>query len=126
MAEGQEARNGYARTFYPGKTDVSTARKITLGTGETLSEINIVLLPTRLATISGVAVDGQGQPFNRGSVQMMPRGGMFLGGGGGPLGPDGTFTIANAAPGQYTLRANAQRNPPGPGTPPAPPDFSVA
>jgi hypothetical protein len=127
QTEGQEARNGYARTFYPGTADVSAARKITVETGQTLSDINIVLLPTRLATISGVAVDAQGQPLDRGFVQVMPRGGgIFLGGGGGPLRPDGTFTIANVPPGQYTVRANVPRNAPGPGTPPAPPDFSVA
>jgi hypothetical protein len=97
-----------------------------VGIGETLSEINIVLLPTRLATISGVALDAQGQRLDRGFVQVMPRGAIFFGGGGGPLRPDGTFTIANVPPGQYTVRANAQRNAPGPGTPPAPPDFSVA
>lgn len=126
QTEGQEARNGYARTFYPGTADVSAARKITVGIGQTLSDINIVLLPTRLATISGVAVDAQGQPLDRGFVQVVPRGAIFFGGGGGPLRPDGTFTIANIPPGQYTLRANAPRNPSGPGTPPAAPDFSVA
>jgi len=128
QTEGPEARNGYARTFYPGTADVSAAQKITVGVGQTLSDINIVLLPTRLSTISGVAVDAQGQPMNGAFVQVMPRGGIFIGGGGGggSVRPDGSFMIGNIAPGQYTLRANAPRNPSGPGTPSAPPDFSIA
>ena len=39
----------------------------------------------------------------------MPRGtgGMFFGpAGGGPIRPDGTFTLSGVAPGEYTLRAN--------------------
>jgi protocatechuate 3,4-dioxygenase beta subunit len=127
QAEGAEARNGYARTFYPGTADVSTAQKITVGLGQTLGEINIMLLATRLATISGVAVNSQGQPFGRGSVQVMPRGGIPFGGiSGGPLRADGTFTVPNVPPGQYTLRAIAPQAPPAPGERPAPPEFSVA
>jgi protocatechuate 3,4-dioxygenase beta subunit len=96
--EGAEARNGYARTFYPGTADVSRAQKITVGVGQTLTEINFMLLPTRLATIAGVAVDVLGQPLQRGIVQVMPRGGMMMGGfGGGPLREDGTFTVSNVA-----------------------------
>ena len=70
QTEGAEARNGYARTFYPGTADVSRAQKVTVGIGQTLTEINFMLLPTRLATISGVAVDPQGQPLGRGFVQI--------------------------------------------------------
>ena len=124
QVEGQEARNGYARTFYPGTADVSGAQKITVGLGQTISEMNIVLLPTRLATVSGVAVDSQGQPLGGGFVQMLPRG-VFIGGiSGGPLSPDGTFRVPNVAPGLYTLRANTPGMPPAPGAPP--PEISVA
>lgn len=127
QTEGAEARNGYARTYYPGTADLSRAQKITVGIAQTFTEMNIMLLPTRLATISGVAVDQQGQPLGRGNVQIMPRGGMLVGGiSGGPLRPDGTFTVPNVAPGTYTLRANVQRTQPEPGTPPGPPEFSVA
>jgi protocatechuate 3,4-dioxygenase beta subunit len=125
--EGADARTGYARTFYPGTADVSAAQKITVGIGQTIGEINIMLLPTRLATISGVAVNSQGQPFDRGNIQIMPRGGMVFGGvSGGPLKQDGTFAVPNVPPGQYTLRAIAPQGPPAPGARPAPPEFSVA
>jgi hypothetical protein len=127
QVEGQEARNGYARTFFPGTADFSAARKVTVGIGETLSEVNIMLLPTRLATISGIAVDSLGQPLDRGSVQIMPRGGITVGSiTGGPLRPGGTFTVPNVAPGQYTLRAIAPQGPPVPGARAPQPEFSVA
>ena len=127
QVEGQEARNGYARTFYPGTADVSGAQKVTVELGQTISEMNIVLLQARLATVSGVAVDSQGQLLGGGFVQIMPRGAVFAGGfSGGPLSPDGTFRVPNVPPGLYTLRANAPRTPPAPGAPPVPPEFSVA
>ena len=55
-----------------------------------------------------------------------PRGygvGIGLGGVGGPIRQDGTFTIPNVPPGEYVLRANAARNG---GVVNGPPDFSVA
>jgi hypothetical protein len=98
-----------------------------VGVGQTLGEINIWLLPTRLATVSGVATDSQGRPLTTGGVSMMPRGGMTgLGGGGSSLRSDGTFTVPNVSPGEYLVRATAPRFPPAPGTPAGPPEFSVA
>jgi hypothetical protein len=123
--EGEEARNGYAPTFYPGTADATAAQKITLGLAQTLSEINIVLIAARTATISGIAVDAEGRPMS-GFVQIVPRGGMTgLGGPGGPLRSDGTFSIPNVAPGTYVLRANRPPvNTSGPPT--GPPEFSLA
>ena len=42
QTEGAEARNGYARTFYPGTTDVGRAQKVVVGIGQTLTEINFM------------------------------------------------------------------------------------
>jgi hypothetical protein len=124
--EGSEARTGYAPTFYPGTTEITSAQKLTVGVAQTLGEINIGLLPTRLATISGVAIDSQGHPLTAGGVSIMRRGGMNgLGGGGGQLRSDGTFTVPNVSPGEYVVRANAHRFPPAPGTPAGPPEFSI-
>jgi hypothetical protein len=123
--EGEEARNGYAPTFYPGTPDATAAQKITLGLAQTLSEINMVLIATRTASISGIAVDAEGRPMS-GFVQIVPRGGMTgLGGPGGPLRSDGTFSIPNVAPGAYVLRVNGPSvNTSGPPT--GPPEFSLA
>jgi hypothetical protein len=97
---------------------------------QTLSEINIVLVPTRLATISGVALDSQGRPIATGNVGLMPRGGMSgLVTSGGSLQSDGSFAVTDVAPGEYLLRANAWRPPAAPaapGAPMAPPEISIA
>jgi len=117
--------NGYAPTFYPGTSDAASAQKVTVGVAQTLSGIDIPLTPTRLATITGTAVDADGRPM-AGSVFATPRGnnlGFGVGGMGGPLRDDGTFTIPNVPPGEYVLRANAAR---GGGVVNGPPQFSVA
>lgn len=124
--EGQEARNGYAPTFYPGTADSGAAQRVTVGFAQTLNEINIVLLATRTATISGVAVDSQRNPLG-GFVQLISRGGINgLGGLGGALRPDGTFSIPNVPPGAYVLRANSQPVRSASGAPIGPPEFSLA
>ena len=117
--------SGYAPTFYPGTPDAASAQKVTVGVAQTLSGIDIALTPTRLATITGSAVDSEGRPM-AGSVFATPRGngpGFGVGGVGGPLREDGTFTIPNVPPGEYVLRANAARNG---GVVNGPPQFSVA
>jgi hypothetical protein len=98
-----------------------------VGTAQTLSDIDFALLPVRVATISGVAVDLAGRPLMAGFVSVVPRGGMIsFGAGGGTLRSDGTFTVPNVSPGEYVLRANAPQPPPAPGTPAGPPEFSIA
>jgi protocatechuate 3,4-dioxygenase beta subunit len=102
--------NGYAATFYPGTADPASAQKVTVGAAQTQSGVDITLTPTRLATITGSAVDSEGRPM-AGSVFATQRGvGIGFGGTGGPIRPDGTFTIPNVPPGEYLLRANAARN----------------
>ncbi len=102
--------NGYAPTFFPATADAALAQRLTVGAAETMSGIDITLTPTRLATISGVAVDAQGRPMPTGYVSTVARGGMVgTGGVGGPLRPDGSFMIPNVPPGEYIVRADAPR-----------------
>ena len=120
-------RSGYAPTYYPGVASVGGAQRIAIKAGQTLSEVNITLLVTRMASVSGFAVDAEGRPLSNGAVTLMPRGGALgMAGGGGQLGKDGAFTIRNVVPGDYTVRANAPRLPPVPGSPVTPPEFSIA
>jgi len=100
--------NGYAPTYYPGTANGSEAQRVTVDVGQTISEINITLVATRTAKITGTVIDAQGRPVAQGFVNAMPRnsGGMFFGPMGGGQIRDGTFTISGVAPGDYTLRAN--------------------
>ena len=120
-------RSGFAPTYYPSTADPNSSQKIAMGLSQSVTGIDISLQVTRLATITGFAVDAQGQPMTNGSVMSTRRGAIGLGGfsPGGALRPDGTFIIQNLPPGEYTLRANAFRNVQ-PGSNPGPPDFSTA
>jgi Carboxypeptidase regulatory-like domain len=108
--ERTDDRSGYAPTYYPSTADTASAQRLTVGVGQTLSEISISLLPIRTARISGTAVDSQGRPMT-GLVMAVPRLGFF----GGPFGlspaqirPDGSFTINGLTPGEYTLQVQSQ------------------
>jgi Carboxypeptidase regulatory-like domain len=119
-------RTGFAPTYYPAAADSSLAQKLPVGVAQTLTGIDISLQVAQLATISGIAIDSQGQPMTNGSVMTTRRGvGLFGPSPGGALRQDGTFTIANVAPGEYVLRANAFRLPQ-PGVNPVPQEFSMA
>jgi hypothetical protein len=100
-------RSGYAPTYYPGTANTAEAQKITLGLGQTLNDVNVTLIPTRTAIVSGTVVDVQGRPFGGGMVMVVQRsGGGFSMNPGGMIRPDGTFTTGGLAPGDYTLQAN--------------------
>jgi len=112
-------RTGYAPSYYPGTTNAAEAVNLRVTAGQVTTGIDITLSPTRTATISGAALDANGQPQRRGNVMLMPRNpaGMFMGPqAGAQIRPDGTFTISNVAPGEYTVRATIMGN--SPGTPP--------
>jgi hypothetical protein len=108
---------GYAPTFYPGTGSVAEAQRVAVTLGAEASGVEFALLPVRTARISGIVVDAEGKPYVEGNVTLMqtlggePIGGMmFFPGGGGRLGPDGSFTIANVTPGEYSLQARVRRS----------------
>jgi hypothetical protein len=125
--EGSDARIGYASTFYPGTAEMAAAQRLTVGVAQTLSDINIGLLPARLATISGVAIDSEGRPLTCCGVSITPRGRTpGFGTIGGPLRSNGAFAVPNVPPGEYVVRANPQRPPLAPGATAPLPEFSIA
>jgi hypothetical protein len=99
-------RSGYAPTYYPGTPNIGEAQVVKVGIGETVNEITVMLTPTRTARISGVALDAEGKPLSGGMVMLIQRSGagMFMGGPGAQIHPDGTFSIGGLAPGEYVLR----------------------
>jgi len=105
-------RSGYAPTYFPGTTSIAEAHKITVALGQQLSDVNMALLPSRMARLTGSAVDAQGRPMV-GMVMPIPRGdsmAMML----GPpaqIKPDGSFTLAGLAPGRYMLQARGMGGP---------------
>jgi protocatechuate 3,4-dioxygenase beta subunit len=120
-------RSGFASTFYPATADIAAARALTVGVGQTIDGIDIALQPVPLATISGIAIDGQGGPLSGGGVSAIVRGAgtPALGLVNGPVNKDGTFRLPNVPPGEYVVRVTAQRPSPD-GRPAGPMEFAVA
>ena len=104
--ETSNDRSGYAPTYFPGTTNSAEAQRITVGVAQKIADLNIALAPTRLARVSGTAVDSEGKPLANGILMMLPTNGGAYNGitSGGPMKPDGTFVLGNVAPGDYTLR----------------------
>ncbi len=106
-ADVSNDRSGYAPTYYPGTASLADAQRLTLGVGQVMSDVNLMLVPARLARVTGIAVDSDGKPLPGGLVGMV-----LATGGGGLTGltltqirADGSFTLSNVAPGEYTIRA---------------------
>jgi hypothetical protein len=110
-------RSGYAPTYYPNGSNVAEAQRVTVGVGQTLSDINFGLSPTRLARLTGTAVDSDGKPLSGATILMIQvAGASMMGLSGGQVRPDGSFSIANVSPGEYTVRAMSNSGLNGPGS----------
>ncbi len=112
----------YASTYYPGAGSPAEAQRITLGVGQEQPNVNFALQPVRTVKITGTALNSMGTALTNGMVTLMPAEGvggpgggpvLFNFGGNGRVRPDGSFSIANVSPGNYTLMAVA--GPPGGG-----------
>lgn len=107
-------RSGYAPTYYPGTPNIAEAQRINVPIGQAVNDLNMALVQTRTARISGTAVDSSGKPLSGGFLMIMQRSGpMVMSSGASQIRPDGSFTIANVAPGEYTLTAQAPGGMPG-------------
>ena len=111
-------RSGYAPTYYPSTTDVAAAQRVTVRAGDTVSNIVVTLSPTRMARVSGLVLDAQGQPVKNGAVMAMSASAGVMGGRSHPaaIRPDGTFVINGLAPGS-TCAASRMASASAPGTP---------
>jgi hypothetical protein len=105
MIGDTDDRSGYAPTYFPGTANMAEAQKVTIGLGQVVSDINMALMPTRTARVTGTAVDSQGRPM-MGMVMAAPLGDsmMMMFGPPGQIKPDGSFSINGLAPGGYRLQ----------------------
>jgi hypothetical protein len=100
-------RSGYATTFYPGTGNVAEAQRLTIAPGQTVTGINLTLLPIQTVKVSGTATDAEGKPLAGGMILVMPRLGTgVVGATASQVQPDGKFTISGLTPGDYSLRLN--------------------
>jgi protocatechuate 3,4-dioxygenase beta subunit len=99
-------RTGYPVTFFPGTTDAGNAQRITIAAGQQLSDLAMTMSPIRTARVEGTVVDSNGQPMAGVmlSVMQLSSDGAPMFGNSNLTRPDGGFTFASLAPGDYTLR----------------------
>jgi len=107
---GSKDSMSFLPTYFSGTTDVATAGRVTVGIGQQIAGIDLQLVPGKTVTVSGRAVDSHGTPLANVSLSQStigPNGGIVgpAAGGGAPVAADGTFTIKDVVPGEYTLVA---------------------
>jgi hypothetical protein len=111
----------YAPVYFPGTTDLGAAQQVVVAPGQEQVNINLALTPARAARVSGVVLGSTGTPI---PAMVTLRYSMFVDGvgAGGPnvgTSSDGTFTLTNVAPGNYTLDVIGRA-----ASPDAPPDVA--
>lgn len=108
--------DGYAPTYYPGTPNIAEAQRVTLKTGQEITSVHFMLNPTRLAKVGGRALNSRGEPA-RAMVMLLPTdmaGEMFMGPNSNSMtGPDGSFQLANVAPGRYNINVRPMGMPGG-------------
>lgn len=117
FAEQSEA-GGFAPTYYPGTTNLSSALPLTIEVGQEITNLTFPLTPARMARISGRAVDEEGDPIASATLLLATadRSGIsdfFVTRAQGNL--DGTFVLRNVPPGLFTLQGFGRPPAEGPG-----------
>jgi protocatechuate 3,4-dioxygenase beta subunit len=94
----------YLTSYYPGTPNILEAQTVSLATGQEMT-VQFALGAGRLSRVAGTVADSTGKPFANAITTLQTASGAFLGVGpsGGVTSPDGTFSIANVAPGDYVL-----------------------
>lgn len=105
--DSTDDRSGYAPTYFPGTPNIAEAQRVTVAVGQTVNDLSMSLIPTKLARISGTAVNSLGRAVG-GMVMPRLRGDDFSGFNFIPpaqIRPDGTFAVNAVSAGTYTLQA---------------------
>ena len=100
--DGKSVTMAYAPTYFPGTTSTSDAQTVTVKLGQDVINTDFSFTAGRAVSISGTAVDSRGRPLQFVALAQQI-GDITSGFGGTPVNADGSFTLRNVAPGQYTL-----------------------
>lgn len=106
---------GYATTYYPGTTSVANAHGIIVGLGQE-AVAYFSFASARLARVSGRVIDSQGRPVIGAMLQLRSNTNMtmtmFLGG--TMTQTDGSFSVVDLQPGEYSIDVRPQSRTPNP------------
>jgi hypothetical protein len=107
--DSPDQQMGYMPTYFPGTTNIFSARQVTVGLGQEASGTDFPLIPGRTPSVSGTAFDSHGRPFKNIGLNQEFRGegfGSFGMVARAAVAKDGRFTLANVPPGHYKLEAS--------------------
>ena len=108
----------YARVFYPGTTDPSNVRLVTLDLGEERTGIDLPMELVATARVSGTVVGPDGAPLASARVTLAPADygldamARLVGGTTVQSGDDGSFELPAIEPGRYRLSMRRTVHPP--------------
>jgi hypothetical protein len=108
MRDDEKHIFGYATSYYPSTANLAEAQRVQVGVGQEVSAIDFALVPGRAATVSGTAIDIDGRPLEGVSVSIGqtvegPSGSMGWTVGTARTAPDGTWTIRDVPPGEFSV-----------------------
>jgi hypothetical protein len=107
VEDSEEPVSGYAPVYYPGTAMAANAGTVTVGIGEEKGGIDFQLQLVPIARVEGVVVAASGPLPSNTQVSLIHSGQDVPGMRNSSARADGngTFTVANVPPGQYTLLA---------------------
>lgn len=110
---GNDKRAVYETRYFPTSLDIGGAQLISVGGGQALSGLDMVLTVARTASITGRLIDPAGTSTAAASVYLMPPPADGITRLSAAVGGDGRFRIADVPPGTYVAmvsdRANGRR-----------------
>jgi len=107
---GQVAEEGVAltTTYHPATANIADSRPVTVRLAQELRNVDIEMIASRAASVTGTVLDSRGRPAAGLAVTIRPAGDSFLAllnSAYGTSQPGGQFTVRNLMPGEYTLHA---------------------
>ena len=113
VAGPQKQTFGYATSYYPGTASYADAVKVKVGVGQETPNLDFGLVAARAATLSGTAVKSDGSPLAGVNVSLSrevagPTSSSSFGLSGAPVAEDGSWTMKNVAPGEYTIEVSSR------------------
>ena len=97
-------RSGYPPTYFPGTTNEAEAQRFTVAAGQTIGDLVMALSPIKTARVEGTVVDVDGRPMGNTYLDVLQSSANNNFMSRELVQPDGTFTFASLAPGDYVFR----------------------